>query len=97
MGYKIQDTDIWSNGELQVGNYIDAQIVNDNLKDNAQFYWQISNVVADEEGDETKTPLTNGNVAIFGESYIEWGLQADINLAAYQYICAQLNLQLIEG
>ena len=94
MGYFIQPITIWSNGEAKQGNYIDASIVNDNLENFAQFYWQIMNVFEQGE-EEVKTQLAQGNVSISGDQYIAWGESADINLAAYEYICEQLNLTLI--
>jgi len=42
MGYSIQPVTIWQNGQQISANYIDASIVNDNLTDYAQFFWQIS-------------------------------------------------------
>jgi len=95
MGYSIQPVQIWQNGQSETGNYIDASIVNDNLSDYAQFYWNISKVTTDSEGVETKQSLTQGNTTISGEAYVTWGTASDINLAAYQYICTQLNLTLI--
>jgi hypothetical protein len=95
MGYTIQPVQIWTNGQSQNGNFIDAVIVNDNLSNYAQFYWKISDVIIDSEGQETKQILTQGNTTISGADYITWGQSADINLAAYQYICMQLNLTLI--
>jgi hypothetical protein len=95
MGYSIQPVQIWTNGQASSGNFIDASIVNDNLSDYAQFYWQISSVTTDSEGAQTKQSLTQGNTTISGENYLVWGATADINYAAYQYICSQLNLTLI--
>lgn len=94
MGYSIQPVQIWTNGQASEGNYIDASIVNDNLSDYAQFYWHISSVTTDSEGAETKQMLTQGNTSISGDAYTTWGQSADVNLAAYQYICEQLNLTL---
>jgi hypothetical protein len=95
MGYSIQPVQIWQNGQSETGNYIDASIVNDNLSDYAQFYWNISKVTTDSEGVETKQSLTQGNTTISGEAYDVWGSTSDVNLAAYQYICTELNLTLI--
>jgi hypothetical protein len=95
MGYSIQPVQIWQNGQSETGNYIDASIVNDNLSDYAQFYWNISKVTTDSEGVETKQSLAQGNTSISGEDYTAWGQAGDVNLAAYQYICEQLNLTLI--
>jgi hypothetical protein len=90
MGYFIEPVLIWTNGEETSGNYIDASIVNDNLSDYAQFYWQISYVSG--EGDQKqKQMLTQGNTSISGEAYTAWGSSGDINYAAYEYICEQLN------
>ena len=95
MGYSIQPVEIWQNGQSETGNYIDASIVNDNLSDYAQFYWNISKVTTDSEGAETKQSLAQGNCTISGENYVIWGEATDVNLAAYQYICSELNLTLI--
>jgi len=95
MGYSIQPVQIWTNGQASEGNFIDASIVRDNLSDYAQLIWQISNVTIDSEGAENKQLLTQGNTTISGDAYLIWGQSSDVNLAAYQYICEQLNLTLI--
>jgi hypothetical protein len=94
MGYSIQPVEIWQNGQSETGNWIDASIVNDNLSDRAQFYWVISNVTKDADGNETKQSLTQGNSTISGADYAAWSDASDVNLYAYQYICTQLNLTL---
>lgn len=94
MGYQIQPVTIWVNGQAQQGNEIVASIVLDNLQDFAQFYWLINQVSG--EGDEIQSKnLASGNTTISGAAYDTWGQAADVNLAAYQYICEQLNLTLI--
>jgi hypothetical protein len=95
MGYSIQPVQIWTNGQASSGNFIDASIVNDNLSNYAQFYWVISSVITDSEGNETKQSLAQGNTSISGDDYTAWGQAGDVNLAAYEYICTQLNLTLI--
>jgi len=94
MGYSIQPVEIWQNGQSETGNFIDASIVNDNLSNYAQFYWVVSSVVKDDNG-EIKTALAQGNTTISGADYDNWGTSSDVNLAAYEYICTQLNLTLI--
>jgi hypothetical protein len=89
----IQPVTIWVNGQAEQGNEIIASIVLDNLKDFAQFYWLI-NKVSGEEDEKTSVNLANGNTTISGQAYQDWGQSPDINLAAYQYICQQLNLTL---
>ncbi len=95
MGYSIQPVQIWTNGQASSGNFIDASIVNDNLSNYAQFYWVISSVTTDSEGSETKQSLAQSNTSISGDDYTAWGQAGDVNLAAYEYICTQLNLTLI--
>lgn len=94
MGYSIENVTIWVNGQSKQGNWIDAKIVNDNLSDWAQFYWQISYVTIVDDVEQT-APITQGNTSISGAAYEAWGQAADINFAAYEYICSQLNLTLI--
>lgn len=94
MGHQIQPVTIWVNGQAQQGTWIDASIVSDNLSSSATFYWQISSVTGSGD-DQQRQSLTQGNTNISGQDYEDWGESSDINLAAYQYICEQLNLTLI--
>jgi hypothetical protein len=86
---QIEPIQIWVNGQLQTGSWINAYIINDNLKDNATFYWGIFS----SENDGNK--LSDGNLTIVEPDYSVWDSTADINLAAYQWICDQLGLTLI--
>ena len=95
MGYSIQPVQIWTDGQAKSGNFIDASIVIDNLSNYAQFNWVISNLTTNSEGAQTKQVLTSGNTSISGTDYDTWSEAAEVNLAAYQYICTQLNLTLI--
>lgn len=95
MGYKIEPVTIWQDGQAKTGNVINASIVNDNLTNYAQFYWTIDTVIVNSDNTETLQVIAQGNTTITGDAYVQWGEQSDVNLAAYQYICAQLNLNLI--
>jgi hypothetical protein len=86
---QIQSIQIWVNGSVQTGNYINAYIINDNLQDSATFYWAIFS--AEAGGNK----LSEGNLRIVEPDYSVWDSTADINLAAYQWICDQLGLTLI--
>jgi len=89
MAYEIQPVTIWQDGKQVVANEITASINYDDLQNNATFYWYLTNSNNDNE------TITQGNTSISGADYDAWGASADINLAAYQYICSQLNLTLI--
>jgi hypothetical protein len=85
----IEPVQIWANGSVQTGNFINAYIINDNLQDTAQFYWGIYT-------EETLgILLSQGNLILTGEDYLLWDTSNDINQAAYDWICFQLNLTLI--
>jgi hypothetical protein len=86
---QIQPIQIWVNGSVQTGNFINAYIINDNLQDSATFYWAIFN-------DETNgTQLSQGNLTLTNPEYDQWDSSSDINQAAYEWICDQLGLTLI--
>jgi hypothetical protein len=86
---QIEPVQIWVNGSVQTGNFINAYIINDNLQDSATFYWAI--FTAETEGIQ----LSAGNLTIVEPDYSVWDSTADINGAAYSWICDQLSLTLI--
>jgi len=86
---QIQPVQIWNNGSIQTGYWINAIIINDNLLNSAIFYWSI--YTAETGGNK----ISEGNLTINEPDYSVWDNTADINLAAYQWICSQLGLTLI--
>lgn len=94
MGYNIQSQTIWLNGQLVEANYLVVSIFSDNLKDTANFYWQLQYETTDEDGNTIYNNLVSGNLPIFGADYEIWGEAVDINYAAYQFVASQLNVTL---
>lgn len=90
---QIQSIQIWVNGQEQTAYWLGAYIINDNLSDSAQFYWWIA--ANGSEPDSVGSTLTNGNLTIAGQSYIDWNTATDINEDAYVWIADQLGLTLI--
>ena len=93
MAKQIEPVQIWVNGQVQTGTWINASIINDNLKDSATFYWVIL-----QDGSEPNTPgtqISSGNLTINEPDYSVWDSTADINQSAYEWICDQLGLTLI--
>jgi len=86
---QIQPVQIWNNGSVQTGSFINAYIINDNLENSATFYWSI--YTAEIGGNK----ISEGNLTISEPDYSVWDSTADINLAAYQWICSELGLTLI--
>jgi hypothetical protein len=91
---KIEPISLWVNGQQKVANIIDLKIVNDNLKDNAVFYYQLMSEITQEDGNTFNESLVQGNITISGQDYIDWGVQTDVNQWAYEWCTTQLNLVL---
>jgi hypothetical protein len=63
--------------------------VYDNLKDECKFYFALLTA------SPANLKVQDGNLLMTGATYTAWGSAQDINLAAYQWAAAQLNLTLI--
>jgi hypothetical protein len=83
---QIQPIQIWVNGQQQTATLFNLIIINDNLLNSATFYWQLL--------DADAVKLADGNLTIGEPDYDVWGSSADINLAAYQWAAAELNITL---
>jgi hypothetical protein len=89
----IQPVQIWVNGSVKTGSWINAYIINDNLQDTAVFYWSIFS-----DGAEPNTQgaqLSQGNLTMNEPDYSVWSSANDINQSAYEWVCSQLGLTLI--
>ena len=91
---QIEPILIWKNGESQEANILNAYIINDNLATACTFYYQLCS-----SGEPTEEAplvigqcLTEGNITMDGEDYLNWD---DSNDAAYLYIAEKLNLTII--
>ena len=90
---QIEPVQIWVNGSVQTGSWINAIIINDNLESFATFYWAIFADGA--EPDTQGNKLSEGNLTINEPDYSVWDSTADINQSAYEWICNELSLTLI--
>jgi hypothetical protein len=86
---QIEPVQIWLNGSVKIGNYIDSFISYDNLKDSATFTWAIYNSEID------TISISSGQLTMVEPDYSIWDSTADINQSAYEWICDQLSLTLI--
>jgi hypothetical protein len=91
MGVQIQPVSIWYNGQSKQASELDARIIFDDLATSAQFYYELKEVVEGVSG----ATLSNGNVSMDGQDYLDWGLTTDVNQAAYVYVASKLNLTII--
>ena len=106
---QIQPVNIWINGEIKVGEYFKVTCVNDNYENQATNYWQIFAKVKIEQTAEidgqqvveniitVDEQLSQGNLSISGEDYINWGDQPAmaINEWIYNWSASQLGLTII--
>lgn len=80
----IQPVTIWFNGKLETATQLDVVSVYDDLATKADFRYTL--YTADKLG------LASDRLTISGEEYLIWGATVDVNLSAYQWVAAQLNL-----
>lgn len=92
---EIQPISIWSNGTSQSANFINAYVINDNLINNATFYYSLLSSTTDGDGNVSSIQLSQGNLTMGGTDYENWGEASDINQEAYVWITTQLNLTLV--
>ena len=89
MAKQIQPVNIWVNGETKTGVNFSVTCINDNYENSATNYWQIS----DADGQQ----LSQGNLTIDGQDYIDWGDQPAmaINEWIYNWSADKLGLTII--
>jgi hypothetical protein len=83
----IQPLTLWVNGTQQTATFFNLQSINDNLLDSATFYWQLTN--------DLENLLGAGNLTMDAADYAIWSSAQDVNLAAYQWAAAKLNITLV--
>jgi len=83
----IQPVTMWSNGRSVQATQLNNILVWDNLIDSATFFWQVK--------DASGNTLQEGNTTMTGADYANWNTTTDINLAAFQFVAAGLNLTLV--
>jgi hypothetical protein len=91
MGVQITPVSIWYNGQSKSASELDARIIFDDLATTAQFFYELKEVVDEVSG----ATLSNGNISMDGQDYLDWGLSTDINQAAYVYVASKLNLTIV--
>jgi len=86
---QIQPIDIWINGETKIGVNFSVNCIFDNYENSATNYWQIS----DADGQS----ISQGNLTIDGQDYIDWGNQPAmaINEWIYNWSADKLGLTII--
>jgi hypothetical protein len=84
---KIQPFNIWVNGKTLVACYMTLVCNNDNLLNQAVFYWSF----LDEQGGKPGNKIADGNITMTGKSYDDWAT----NNEAWDWAASQLGVTLI--
>lgn len=83
----IQPKLIYVNGQEIEATQLNLFCIADNLKDFANFTYQLIDV--------NGTPLLTGNITMTNPDYELWNNDQNINYSAYQYAASILNVTLI--
>lgn len=92
---QIEPIQIWKNGGTKTAEFLDARIINDDLKSSCTFYWQLTeaNVQANEESTiASGAVLSEGNSYMSGEDYLNWDGSND---SAYEFVANQINVTIL--
>ena len=97
---QIQPLTIWTNGTSKVAEYLQVTGINDNYESSATNYWALFTMVTDPEGVESAgEQVSQGNLTISGQDYINWGNQPAMAINAWIYdwvaLPEQLNLVIL--
>lgn len=98
MAKQIAPVTVWVNGVSKQAEYLQVTGINDNYESSATNYWQIFTKIVDEEGVESiGEAVSQGNLTISGEQYVEWGdvPAMSVNAWIYDWVAEQLNLTII--
>jgi hypothetical protein len=97
---QIEPVQIWTNGILKTAEFLQVTGINDNYESSATNYWALFTKVVDAEGIESPgEQVSQGNLTISGQDYIDWGDQPAmaINEWIYNWVALpeQLNLVIL--
>ena len=84
---EIEPISIWHNGQIITANVFSMTSTNDNLVNNATFYYNLYH--------NDTIILAQGNLTMSGADYSTYSSSPDSNSYAYQWGATQLNLTLV--
>lgn len=92
---KIQNLNLWVNGQNKTANLFYLILINDNLKDTAVFKYQLFYEYIDANQFNQQELLIDNTLTIDGQDYIDWGSSSDINTDAFTICANKLNITLL--
>ena len=84
---EILPISIWYNGQIVQATIFNLTSINDNLIDNATFYYELYVNI--------DLQVAQGNITLTGIDYTTYSSSPDSNSYAYQWGATQLNLTLV--
>ena len=84
---QIQPVSIWYNGQMVQATLFNMICTNDNLTDNASFYYALFV--------DPNFQVAVGNITMISADYITYSTSTTANEYAYQWGATQLNLTLV--
>jgi hypothetical protein len=88
---KIQPFNIWVNGQTKTALYMSLVLNNDNLLNQAVFYWAFY----DEQQGKPGNKITDGNITLQGADYIAYNTSSNSNNYAWNWAAQTLGVTLI--
>ena len=88
----IQAINVWQDGQFKSATKFGLNIIFDNLETSATFQYQLLEVLTDTDGIEYTTSVSQGNLRMDGQSYIDWD---DSNDGAYNWAAGVLNITIV--
>jgi hypothetical protein len=91
MAKTIEPVSSWQNGEEKQATVFVLTSSYDNLSTNANFQYQLSEVIIS-SGYGMLNTLVNGGLNITGQDYLDWDAAVDANEWIYNWAAVQLKL-----
>ena len=88
---KIQPFNVWVNGQTKTAQYLALILNNDNLVNQAVFYWAFNDEINGKPGNK----ITDGNIVMDGANYTAFNSSTDSNNFAWSWAATTLGVTII--
>jgi hypothetical protein len=92
---KIQPVQVWHQGQQHEATIFNLISNYDNLKDSANFQYQLIEIINILPNQQNSNVLTIGQLYINGADYEQWDAEVDANAWIYNWAASKLNLTII--
>jgi hypothetical protein len=95
---QIEALEIWNNGTSKTAHFLQVIGVYDNYESTSTQSWSLFALVQNEQGEDVAgEQLSQGNLTVSGQDYIDWAdtTSPNVNAWIYNWVAEQLNLVII--